>query len=109
MGAIKFMHIVYMQYANFFQKGFFLSFFLELFFFEKASKNKYTSSSSSTYVSSNGSFSITYGDGSTTSGTYVYDTVTIASLAVTSQKFAQTVSALTGNFDVEFFKRKISI
>jgi hypothetical protein len=66
----------------------------------KAGKNKYTSSASSTYVAASGSFSISYGDGSSVSGSYAYDTVTIASLSATSQIFAQTTTAISGNYDV---------
>jgi hypothetical protein len=51
-------------------------------------------------VAASGSFSISYGDGSSVSGSYAYDTVAIAPLSATSQIFAQTTTAISGNFDV---------
>ncbi|KAB5590496.1 hypothetical protein CTheo_6078 [Ceratobasidium theobromae] len=53
---------------------------------------KYSSSSSSTSTKQSGTFSISYGDGSTASGPIYSDTVTIAGLSATSQYFSPVTS-----------------
>ncbi|KAF8593697.1 acid protease [Ceratobasidium sp. AG-I] len=53
---------------------------------------KYTASSSSTSTKKTGTFSISYGDGSTASGPIYTDTVTVAGLSATSQYFSPVTS-----------------
>ncbi|KAF8595525.1 acid protease [Ceratobasidium sp. AG-I] len=50
--------------------------------------NKYDNSASSTSKPQNGTFSISYGDGSTASGPIYSDTVTIAGISVSGQTFS---------------------
>ncbi|KAJ9126685.1 hypothetical protein QFC24_001715 [Naganishia onofrii] len=60
--------------------------------------NKYTPSASSTSKDQGRTFSISYGDGSTTSGEVYTDTVTVAGLTAKSQAvgYATTASSTTG-------------
>ncbi|KAJ3806684.1 acid protease [Lentinula lateritia] len=60
-------------------------------------KNTYDSSSSSTSSKESGSFSIEYGDGSTVSGPVYEDTVTVAGIQVSKQKFSP-VTTLSSSF-----------
>ncbi|THU88980.1 acid protease [Dendrothele bispora CBS 962.96] len=62
-----------------------------------SSKDKYTASSSSTSKKQSGSFSIQYGDGSTVSGPVYTETVTVAGVKATSQKFSP-VTTLSSTF-----------
>jgi cathepsin D len=57
--------------------------------------NTYSSSESTTYVANGKRFSIKYGDGSSASGFFSTDTVTVGGISVKSQTFAQCTS-LTG-------------
>ncbi|KAJ1302026.1 hypothetical protein OPQ81_000861 [Rhizoctonia solani] len=54
--------------------------------------NKYSSSKSSTSSKKSGTFSISYGDGSTASGPIYSDTVTVAGLSATGQYFSPVTS-----------------
>ncbi|KAG8735801.1 Type I transmembrane sorting receptor [Ceratobasidium sp. 414] len=54
--------------------------------------NKYSSSKSSTSSKKSGTFSISYGDGSTASGPIYSDTVTVSGLSVTGQYFSPVTS-----------------
>ncbi|CAE6406946.1 hypothetical protein ACGC1H_002276 [Rhizoctonia solani] len=54
--------------------------------------SKYTSSKSSTSSRQSGSFSISYGDGSTASGPIYSDTVTVGGLSATGQSFSPVTS-----------------
>ncbi|KAJ7612329.1 acid protease [Mycena polygramma] len=62
-----------------------------------SSKSKYKASSSSTSSKKSGSFSISYGDGSTVSGPVYSETVTVAKVAVTKQWFSP-VTTLSSSF-----------
>ncbi|KAG8739688.1 Type I transmembrane sorting receptor [Ceratobasidium sp. 428] len=57
-----------------------------------APHSKYKSTSSSTSSKKSGTFSISYGDGSTASGPIYSDTVTVAGLSVTGQYFSPVTS-----------------
>ncbi|KAF8588106.1 acid protease [Ramaria rubella] len=60
------------------------------------SRNRYSSSASSTAVKKTGNFGIEYGDGSTASGPVFTDTVAVAGVTVTKQVFSPATS-LTGD------------
>ncbi|CAF3810707.1 unnamed protein product, partial [Rotaria sp. Silwood1] len=62
--------------------------------------NKYTSTQSTTYVANGKRFLITYGDGSSASGFFSIDTVTINGIAVQNQTFAECTSLRGMNGDV---------
>ncbi|KAJ3859585.1 acid protease [Lentinula novae-zelandiae] len=62
-----------------------------------SAKSTYDSSASSTSSKESGSFSIEYGDGSTVSGPVYEDTVTVAGIQVSKQKFSP-VTTLSSSF-----------
>lgn len=74
-------------------------FFFHFKYFYLANFNKYTSSKSSTYKANGKRFSISYGDGSSASGFFSIDTVTVSGLAVQNQTFAECtyLSGMSGN------------
>ena len=61
------------------------------------SKHRYTASKSNSASKQSGSFSIQYGDGSTVSGPVYSDTVSVAGVSVSSQKFSP-VTTLSSSF-----------
>ncbi|KAJ6630108.1 acid protease [Mycena sp. CBHHK59/15] len=62
-----------------------------------SSKSKFKASSSSTAVKKSGTFSISYGDGSTVSGPIYTDTVTVAGVKATKQ-YLSPVTTLSSSF-----------
>ncbi|KAJ7700486.1 acid protease [Mycena rosella] len=62
-----------------------------------SSKSKYTASASSTSSKKSGTFSISYGDGSTVSGPVYSETVTVAKIKATKQYFSP-VTTLSSSF-----------
>ena len=67
--------------------------------------NYYNHALSSTYASVGTSFSISYGDGTGASGYLSQDTVSIGTISVTKQTFAEVSSCTANNpNDVDFVK-----
>ncbi|KAJ4480255.1 putative aspartic protease [Lentinula aciculospora] len=65
-----------------------------------SAKHKYNAGNSSTSKKLSGTFSISYGDGSTVSGPILQDTVTVAGIKVTTQTFS-AVTELSTEFGMD--------